>query len=185
MAEEPPAHPGLGERGWWPISNVTQKLEPIPSGLTFAKLLDRGKGAWNLFNKFDPAGKPITINSTDKYGTKNSGLWGVNLELQFEKSDDKTVGLTLCGLHTSWPAGLAMFDPEAKVGRELPFLNRRSAQDYDCFPLEPLGGGKRRFSIHLAPAGSSVFPVGLIFEPSGARLTASRNHYPFWLYALP
>ncbi len=164
MVEATPAHPGLGERGWWPVADVYQRLSPLPVTPAYAKLLDRGKGAWNLFNRFDSEGKPKTNNLADKYGTKNSGLWGVNVELQFENPDAKRFDLTICGLHTDWPAGFAMLDPATKLGKELPFLNRRSAVDYDCFKLKSLGEGQKQVSLSIAPAGSSVFPVGLIFD---------------------
>ncbi len=187
MAEETCVDAGAGERGWWPKADVWVRGDaknpiPIPGG-GFFHVIGPQALEWSQFNRLDEAGKRISNNAQDRFGTKNSGLWGVNILYRvYVRGTDRptTVKAGLAGWLKDVAAGHAVSGPfspadnpwyqyntgRLRVGTPQ-FLNRRSPNDYDFvdlgFATTALAQPKY-FEYFVANAGASVLPSALVVK---------------------
>jgi len=189
------ALPGAGERGWWPQADVYVRSDPHdpilidPSAqqplTAYMRIGDNGGVDWAMFNKYDNQKRPVMNNADDIYGTKNSGLWGVNVlyRVYLRGNVDSTAAVKLsiaCALK-DWPVAHVLSGPffetdtpwtnyaTGKLNVTAPgYLNRRSATDYDVVELGKISnlGDKATFVEYFVDtAGSSMLPTYLIFQP--------------------
>ena len=188
--------PGAGERGWWPQSDIEIQSDPNDpvvvdpqSNSPYAaslKICVNGDVGWSLFNRFDTKGAPITINKSDAFGTKNSGLWGVNvlyrIYVRSGIADKVPVSSFIACAVKDWPASHVVSGPfnerdrpweQFKTNRlriALPgYINFRSPTDFDAIDFSHSGATDEKihyFEYFVTNAAASMFPTRWIIRNS-------------------
>ena len=192
--DESCAQAGAGERGWWPQADIYVRSDPNapikvdpkaekPFAARF-RVCTNGGVDWAMFNKFDANGLPVTNNLLDTFGTKNSGLWGVNVLYRIYYQADQVVKTPLFSSIACVLKDLAVSHvlsgpfsekdnpwatyADAKLRVSKPgYLNFRSKMDYDYLDLGKVGSATEDvhyFEYFITDAGASVLPTDWIIQ---------------------
>jgi hypothetical protein len=196
--EESCCDSGAGERGWWPQADIFVESDPKHPVLIRAdspspyfgyfRLCERGGGDWATFNDFAPNHQGSKSNNAiDRFGTKNSGMWGVNVLYRVYYrgvgSQFTDFGSAIGGLLTGAAAEHIVSgpyeegdDPWSKYGTgslkllEPGYVDRRSLTDFDLAPIGQAGKTDemvRYFEYFVANIGASTYPTGLVILKTG------------------
>ncbi len=184
---------GAGERGWWPQADIevesdrTRAVFVRPRAASpyfgFFRLCERGGRDGGMFNNLTPDKKAAkTDNPLDRFGTKNSGLWGVNVlyRVYYRAVGDvfTAFGSAIAGYLANAPAGQIVAGPfgegdspwrhylDGSVDARFPgYVDRRSATDYDLADLGECGTADesvRYFECFIASVGASQYPTAWV-----------------------
>jgi hypothetical protein len=190
---------GAGERGWWPQADIYVRSDPkspvlVKAGgagpyASYFSIIHHTGVEWAFFNRTDDKGTRVTNNAMDTYGTKNSGLWGVNILYRVyvrALGEDAPVSTSIGGLNVGLAGGHVVSGPfvegdspwqvyakgQLKVASP-GYLSRRSPTDYDIVDLGEAGTASdspRYFEYFVANAGASVLPTAwFIRQPPGRK----------------